>query len=335
MAGGEERELRRRIRSVGATRKITRAMELIAASEMTRAQGRIVGSRPYVQGIEKVLAATAGDAVGAERFLGRPEQVDQALLVAIVSDRGLAGGYNNNVLRTALRHVREHERDGTTYRLVTVGRKATSFFSFNGREVFESYTKMTDRPTFADARQVAESIVGPFLGGEVGLVELISTRFISAGSQRVETRQVLPLPTEDDHAPGDRIGTTTSHRDGAPGADGRGEEAASHLALYEFEPSPEELLQLLVPQYAEAVLYQALLEASASEHTARQRAMASATENADDLMTTYRRAMNRARQESITTEIMEIVGGAEALRHSGSSDRGRSGLGDALEERTA
>lgn len=334
MAGGEERELRRRIRSVGATRKITRAMELIAASEMTRAQGRIAGSRPYVQGIEKVLEATAAEAVGAARFLGRPEQVDHALLVAIVSDRGLAGGYNNNVLRTALRHMREREGDGTTYRLVSVGRKATSFFTFNGRNVLESYTKMTDRPTFADARQVAESVVGPFLSGEVGLVELISTRFHSAGSQRVETRQVLPLPAEVDHAEGDRSGAA-SHRAGSSAADGHDEETAGRLALYEFEPSPEELLQLLVPQYAEAVLYQALLEASASEHTARQRAMASATENADELMTTYRRAMNRARQESITTEIMEIVGGAEALRHSGSSDRGRSDLGDALEERTA
>ncbi|MCU1489862.1 MAG: synthase, gamma subunit [Acidimicrobiaceae bacterium] len=318
MAGGQERELRRRIRSVSATKKITRAMELIAASEMTRAQGRIAGSRPYVEGIKKVLAAVAAEAVGAQRFLGEPEQAERVLLVAIVSDRGLAGGYNNSVLRSALRRMRAGEQEGRSYRLVTVGRRAISFFRFNGVPVDDAFIKMTDRPRFEDARTVAQSIVGPFLAGDVDLVELVSTHFVSAGTQVVETQQLLPLVPEEAPSGADRA----SGEEPAPGT--------GHL--YEFEPDPEELLQLLVPQYAEAVLYAALLEASASEHTARQRAMSAATENADELITTYRRAMNRARQDSITTEIMEIVGGAEALRHAGGSERGHIDLDQPLNE---
>ena len=327
MAGGQERELRRRIRSVGATRKITRAMELIAASEMARAQSRISGARPYVEGISAVLAVTAAEAVGAERLIGMPDEARNCLLVAVVSDRGLAGGYNNNVLRTALRHMRDGEAQGRSYRLVTVGRKAVSFFRFNGREVTESFSGMTDRPRFEDARRIAEPVVGPFLAGEVDLVELVSTRFLSAGSQRVEVRQVLPLP------PAEQLAAERAERaehDTAPVS----AEAEAEGALYEFEPSPEEILQLLVPQYAEALLYQILLEASASEHTARQRAMASATENADELITTYRRAMNRACQDSFTTEIMEIVGGAEALRATGGPERDHVDLANA-EERSA
>lgn len=324
MAGGQERELRRRIRSVGATRKITRAMELIAASEMARAQGRIAGSRPYVEGIAEVLAVTAAEAVGAERLVGMPENAENALLIAVVSDRGLAGGYNNNVLRAALRHMSEGEAAGRRYRLVTVGRKAISFFRFNGRDVAESFIGMTDRPRFENARRVAETVVAPFLSGEIDLVELVSTRFISAGTQRVEIRPVLPLP------PAEELAAERARRHGAV----ESEESAGSAALYEFEPEPEQILELLVPQYAEALLYQVLLEASASEHTARQRAMASATENADELITTYRRAMNRARQDSITTEIMEIVGGAEALRGAGGNERGLSDLVD-QEERSA
>ncbi len=326
MAGGQERELRRRIRSVSATKKITRAMELIAASQMVRAQGRIAGARPYVEGIGRVLAVTAADAAGASRFLGEPGEVRRVAVLAIVSDRGLAGGYNSSVLRATLRHVVAGEGAGTSYQLVTVGRKAQSFFRFNERPVARSFLKMTDRPTFEDARQVAAALVGPFLAGEVDLVELVSTRFVSAGVQRVERRQVLPFPSAVA-----RAGAA------APVEGGGAAEPApeSTAGRYEFEPDPEELLRLLVPQYAEAVVYQALLEASASEHTARQRAMSAATENADDLITTYRRAMNRARQEAITTEIMEIVGGAEALRQAGGEEHGTEMLAIGDEERSA
>ncbi|HLI15446.1 MAG TPA: ATP synthase F1 subunit gamma [Acidimicrobiales bacterium] len=299
MAGGQERVLRRRIRSVEATKKITRAFELIAASQMVRAQGRIAGSRPYVEGIGRVLAVTAADSPGGSRLLGSPEAPGRVAVVAIASDRGLCGAYNSTVLRRTERLLAEGEAQGRSYRLVTVGRRAQSYFRFRGRRIDCALTHVTDRPTFADARRVAHEVVPPFLAGEVDLVELVSTRFVSAGLQRVEVRQLLPLvPPEG-----------VLHRDGPP------------AGFYDFEPGPADLLELLVPQYAEAEVFQALLEASASEHTARQRAMAAATENAEEFIVNLRRVMNRVRQEAITTEIMEIVGGAEALRRAAGAER--------------
>ncbi len=292
MAGGQERELRRRIRTVESTQKITRAFELIAASQIVRAQSRIAGARPYVQGMQRVLATTAAEATGATRLLGTPERPASALLLLVVADRGLCGGYNLMALRTAERLISAGEAEGRAYQLVTVGRKGAGYFRFRHREVRRAFTHMTDRPSFADARAVAGEVVPPFLSGEVDLVELVSWRFRSAGSQVLSTEQVLPLPASS-----------------APAA------APAGGGFYDFEPAPEELLELLVPQYAEAVVYQALLEASASEHTARQRAMSAATENAEELIKTLRRVMNRVRQDAVTTEIMEIVGGAEALRH--------------------
>lgn len=316
MAGGQERELRRRIRSVESTKKITRAFELIAASQIVRAQSRIAGSRPYVTGIEKVLATTASEASGAHRLIGKPERTENVLLVVVVADRGLCGGYNSIALRTADRLMRSGEAEGRAYRLVTVGRKAPSYFHFRGRAIHRAFTQMTDRPTFADARAVAAEVVGPFLDGEVDLVQLVSWRFRSAGVQAISTRQILPLPP-----------VQPSQHAGASEHSASEHSASQHAAagsvtqggggFYDFEPEPEDLLRLLVPQYAEAILYQALLEASASEHTARQRAMSAATENAEEFITTLRRVMNRVRQDAVTTEIMEIVSGAEALRQSG------------------
>jgi F-type H+-transporting ATPase subunit gamma len=303
MAGGQERILRRRIRTVQSTKKITRAMELIAASQIVRAQGRIAGARPYVAGIGKVLSIVAAEAAGSSRMIGTGEDAQQVMVLTIVGDRGLCGAYNSAVLRATERLLRAGESAGRSHRVVGVGRKAISFFRFRGRELDRSFTQMTDRPTYADARAVASVVVAAFVSGEVDVVELVSTRFRSAGSQVVETRRILPLPPVDAPAPStSEVAPDEPARRGANGG------------YYEFEPSPEEILELLVPQYAEAVIYQALLEASASEHTARQRAMAAATENADDLITNLRRVMNRARQDAITTEIMEIVGGAEALR---------------------
>ncbi len=312
MAGGQERELRRRIRSVESTKKITRAFELIAASQIVRAQGRIAGARPYVAGLERVLATTAPEAGGTTRLVGAPEHVGRVLLLVVVADRGLCGGYNSMALRAADRLMRAGEAEGRTYRLVTVGRKAPSYFRFRGRTVHHGFSQMTDRPTFADARAVASEVVGPFVAGEVDMVQLVSWRFRSAGIQAIATRQVLPLSLADvPGASGAGHGAGTQGTSGQPGATGEGG------GFYDFEPAPDDLLQLLVPTYAEAVVYQALLEASASEHTARQRAMSAATENAEQFITTLRRVMNRVRQDAVTTEIMEIVGGAEALRRSG------------------
>lgn len=321
MAGGQERTLRRRIRSVEATKKITRAFELIAASQIVRAQSRIVGSRPYVEGVAHALHTVASESHGASRLIGDAEGVRSALLVVIVGDRGLCGGYNSLALRSAERLLRAGEAEGRTYRIVVVGRKAQAFFRFRRREVARSFIQMTDRPTFADARAVVAEVVDPFLAGEVDLVQLVSWRFRSAGTQFVETRQLLPLPDDASrHLPPGLEPVLAAAGHGAIGV-GEVPLPAATGGFYEFEPEPADLLGLLVPKYAEAEIFRALLEASASEHTARQRAMAAATENAEELITTYRRAMNRVRQEAITTEILEIVGGAEALRQSAQDTR--------------
>lgn len=360
MAGGQERILRRRIRSVEATKKITRAMELIAASQMVRAQQRITGSRPYLRGIAQVLADVAGDGSAPGRLVGTPQSPENVAVIAIVSDRGLCGGYNAFVLRATERLVRTGEQAGRHYTLAAAGKKAVGYFRFRGRTLDRSFP-MPDRPSYGLARELAQSVVPRFLSGELDLVQLVSTRFVSSGVQVVETRQLLPIeaPERPDaprvHAAaggsGDP-GTTTSAPPppGSPAEGGGGEAGAGGAAgaaassagaspgsspgmsavsdevaplrdgFFEFEPAPEDLLALLVPRYAEAAIYQALLEASASEHVARQRAMSAATENADDLIKNLRRVMNRARQDSITTEIMEIVGGAEALRQGGADD---------------
>jgi F-type H+-transporting ATPase subunit gamma len=301
MSSGQERVLRRRIHSIESTEKLTRAMDLISASQIVHAQARIRASRPYVEEIEEVLAITASDVGSSSPVRGVPEDPRRVLVVAIVADRGLCGAYNSSVLRATDRLLRAGEAEGRAYTVVTVGRRAQSFFRFHGRRIEKSFVKMSDRPTYEDARQVAAEIVGPFLAGDVDLVELVSTRFRSAGAQEVEVRQLLPLVP------------------GGPGTEGDGKDAAPPPAgFYDFEPPAEDLLATLVPRYAETVLFQALLEGAASEHTARQRAMSAATENADELATTLSRLMNRIRQDSITTEIMEVVGGAEALRGVGS-----------------
>ncbi|HKH88614.1 MAG TPA: ATP synthase F1 subunit gamma [Acidimicrobiales bacterium] len=320
MAGGQERILRRRIRSVESTKKITRAMELIAASQMVRAQGRIHGARPYVEGMERVLADVAEDGTLPARLMGVPESPENVIVVAVVSDRGLCGGYNAFVLRAAERLMRTGEAAGCSYQLTTAGKKAAGYFRFRDRRV-DHAVSMSDRPSYEDAREIAATIVAPFLSGEADLVQLVSTRFISAGSQVVETRQILPILPPGGYSTHPRPVPIVTSAD----ADGDAEtspaapaatvgEGGQRAGFFEYEPSSNELLALLVPRYAEAAIFQALLEASASEHIARQRAMSAATDNADELIKTLRRVMNRVRQDSITTEIMEIVGGAEALR---------------------
>ena len=306
MPGGQERALRRRIRSVRATQKITRAMELIATSQIARAQQRLAVAKPYRDGLAEVLAEAAKD-VGthAGHLLGVPENPRRVLVLHLVADRGLCGGYNANVLRTVERMVRANGASGVETRLVAVGRKGPSYLRFRGIQVDEAFAGFTDRPTFADARDVAGAVVKPFVDGEVDQVLVVSTRFLSAGTQVVEQRQLLPLPEP-----------TADTSEGGPrtGADGQEPAAARRDGYVEFEPEARELLADLVPRYAEAAIFGALLEAAASEHTARQRAMAAATDNAEELVKNLSRVMNRARQDAITTEIMEIVGGAEALR---------------------
>ena len=296
MAGGQERVLRRRIKSVEATRKITKAMELIAASQIQRAQARIIANRPYREGMAKVIVEAAkGDAHAAGKMLGTPEKIETAVIVVIVGDRGLSGAYNSSALRAAERLIIELKKKGANSRVIVVGKKAGPYFRFRGQEVEASFQGFTDRPSFADAREVAASAAAPFIAGEADQVLLVSTRFISAGSQKVETRQLLPLVD--------------------PRGEREEEDAPHELRGYtEFEPDAEQLLADLAPKALESEMFSALLEGAAAFHTSQQRAMAAATDNADDLSLTLTRIMNRARQDSITTEIMEIVGGAEALR---------------------
>ncbi len=335
MAGGQERVLRRRIRSIKATQKITRAMELIAASQIVRAQSRIAGGNAYQQGIARVLAEAAAD-VGehAGRLLGVPEDPRRVLVLALVADRGLAGGYNANVLRTVERMVRAGRASGVEHRIVTSGKKGPSFLRFRGFEVAESFSGFSARPAFDDARRLSAAITPPFLDEEVDQVLIVSTRYLSAGTQVVETRQLLPLPepgagrvaagTADGAGVVPAAGADASSAAGAgavpaaggpaPGAAGAVETSRSAGGYTEFEPDSRDILADLVPRYVEAAVFGALLEAAAAEHTARQRAMAAATDNADELAKNLTRVMNRARQDATTTEIMEIVGGAEALR---------------------
>ena len=294
MAGGQERILRRRIKSVQATRKITKAMELIAASQIARSQARITANRPYRQGMQRIIReAASADPAAARKMLATPDKVDTAIVLVVVGDRGLSGPYNSSALRAGERLVHMLQHQGTRVRLFTAGKKAPAYFRFRDLDVEESFTGFLDRPSFADARVVASTLAAPFIAGEAQQVFLVSTRFHSAGSQSVESEQLLPL---------------------AMPADLEVEKSTGLKGYTEFEPEVERLLTELAPRALESEIFSALLEGAASFHTSQQRAMAAATENADDLSQTLSRIMNRARQDSITTEIMEIVGGAEALR---------------------
>ena len=294
MAGGQERILRRRIKSVAATRKITKAMELIAASQIAKSQARIAQNRPYRNGMKRIIVEAAlGDPAVAKKMLIAPENVSQAVVLVISGDRGLSGAYNSSVMRAGERLVKQLRSDGAQVRLFVVGKKAPGFFRFRGMEVEQSFVGFADRPAFVNAREVARAVAAPFTSGEAQQVHLISTKFLSAGSQSVSIEQLLPLSMPEtvvDDAPKKLKGYT------------------------EFEPEVEQLLTFLAPRAIESEIFTALLEGAASFHSSQQRAMAAATDNADELGQTLSRIMNRARQDSITTEIMEIVSGAEALR---------------------
>ena len=263
-------------------------------------------------------------------MLGIPESPQNVLALVIVADRGLAGAYNSGVLRVAERLIRTGTQGGQSYRVMAVGKKAQTYFRFRRQSVERQFVGMSDRPTYDDARQLAAVVVPPFLDGEVDLVQIVSTRIRSAGRQVVETRQLLPvLPSP--RLPGQQPSASSpggpAPRDlSIAGAVSEGSDHGSpaperKLGYFEFEPDIEHLLAQLIPLYSEAAIYAALLEASAAEHTSRQRAMSAATENAEELLKTLTRVMNRARQDSITTEIMEIVGGSEALRSAGAIPR--------------
>ena len=296
MAGGQERILRGRIRSMQATKKITRAMELIAASRIVKAQQRVQAAVPYSEQITEVVKdlAAAGGGSSSPMLLGR-EQVKTVAYVVITADRGLCGGYNVGVQRAAEGEIKADVLAGRDYKVIAVGRKAEAYFRFRGYKIDRAWAGFSENPTYAEAAEIGRHVVELFVSGEVDRVELVYTRFISAGSQEVVQRPLVPLD-----------------RSTVEGGDGKADVGGA-TADYEYEPDPTTILETLLPRYVEARLYAALLNAAASEHAFRQRAMKAATDNADELIKNLSLIMNRARQDSITTEIMEIVGGAEAL----------------------
>ncbi len=299
MAGGQERILRRRIKSVQSTKKITKAMELIAASRIVKAQQRVDAARPYAEKITAVIGNLAAGGAGLSSPLPIPrETVTKVGFVAVCADRGLAGAYNTNVIRATERAILAARAEGRDYGLICVGKKAQSYFRFRGYTIDASFTGMSDQPAYEDARQVAAAVTEHFESGDYDQVELVYTQFLSAATQRVAQRRFMPIDSE-------LLEATASE---GPAAD------------YEFEPGPGLILERLLPRYAEARLFAAMLEAAASEHAARRRAMKSATDNAEELIIKLSRIMNRARQDAITTEIMEIVGGAEAQSQGAADD---------------
>jgi F-type H+-transporting ATPase subunit gamma len=298
MAGGQERILRGRIKSVQSTKKITKAMELIAASRIVKAQARVAAARPYAEQITAVIRNLAAGGAGLDHpLLAGREHTGTVAYVAISADRGLAGSYNSGVIRHTERAMAADRDAGREVKLYTIGKKATGYFQFRNVAVEASFLGLTDQPTYEQAKEVAVVVASAFDSGAVDAVELVYNEFLSAGSQRVTQRRLMPLDT---------AAISEATKGGA-------------TAAYDFEPSPDVILDHLLPRYAESRLFAALLDASASEHAFRQRAMKSASDNADELIKTLSRIMNRARQDAITTEIMEIVGGAEAMRQAQSS----------------
>ena len=317
MASGQERILRRRIKSIDATKKITRAMELIAASRIVRAQARVRAARPYSDKVTAVIANLASAGGEADHpLLREPAEVTKVAYVVIAADRGLCGGYNNNVLRATERAIAADAAGGRDYELVLSGRKALGYFRFRNYRIAAGFEGFSDQPSYADAQQIAAAATALFEDG-CQRVMLAYTQFHSMGNQSVAIVPFMPLDTSE-------IGDTDADADASAGGPDGG---------YEFEPEPAAILERLLPRYAEARLYSAVLEASASEHAARQRAMKAATDNAEDLKTNLTRVMNRARQDAITTEIMEIVGGAEALSQTAGGEVDL--LSDTIEARTA
>ena len=303
--GAQLRVYKRRIRSVTATKKITRAMEMIAASRIVKAQQRVAAARPYAEEIHKVVANLASK--GAEHpLLEKRERLDTIGLVVLTSDRGLAGAYNSNVIRTGEARLRRFQaEEGSGYELFVVGRKGLSYFRFRDYSIKGAYLGMSDSPTYDDARNVADEVLAAYEAGEVDIVEVAYTQFLSVSTQRPVLRRLLPVEEFDEDGDEPDVG---DDQESSP---------------YEYEPEePAAILDRLLPRYVEARMFAAMLDASASEHAARQRAMKAATDNAEELIKTLTRDANRARQSEITTEIMEVVGGAEALRQSADGQQG-------------
>jgi F-type H+-transporting ATPase subunit gamma len=299
-----QKDVKNRISSVKNIQKITRAMEMVAAARLRRAEQRIEALRPYASAIRRMTrqAAEAAGHVPNLPILDEHDSVDTVGLLLVTGDRGLAGAFNSQIVRAGVRVAAEHEGEGRSMAWYASGRRGTSSLQFRGREVIGSYTGFTDRPSYGDARDIAQDLMAAYVDGKVDQVEIIYNHYISPLTQRVTRETLLPL----------QQATILEGEDG----DEDGEEREEHegkRALVEYEPDPEEILQRLIPAYVEISIFRALLESTASEHGARMTAMRNASQNAGDIIKDLTLQMNRERQAEITQEILEVVAGAEGL----------------------
>ncbi|WP_030621203.1 F0F1 ATP synthase subunit gamma [Streptomyces sclerotialus] len=296
--GAQLRVYKRRIRSVTATKKITKAMEMIAASRIVKAQRQVAASTPYASELTRAVTAVATGSNTQHPLTTEAEQPARAAVLLITSDRGLAGGYSSNAIKAAEQLTERLKGEGKEVDTYIVGRKGVSYYAFRERKVEESWTGFTDSPTYADAKAVAapliETVQKDTAEGGVDELHIVFTEFVSMMTQTPIEDRLLPLSLD--------------------AKDGEDEKSTTELLpLFDFEPSAEDVLDALLPRYVESRIYNALLQAAASEHAARRRAMKSATDNAEELIKSLSRLANQARQAEITQEISEIVGGASAL----------------------
>ncbi|WP_053203194.1 F0F1 ATP synthase subunit gamma [Jiangella muralis] len=322
--GAQIRELRQRIRSVESIKKITRAQELIATSRIARAQQYAEAARPYSQALVRAMEAAAERARLDNPLLEGVENPRRSAILVVTSDGGFAGAYSANVIRQSealAGLLREQGQETVPY---VVGRKGVSWFTFRGRELGGQYLGFTGRPSYADARGIAddllEAINTPTEEGGVDEIHIVSTHFRNMVTQQVRARRLFPIMVEDvpEELHQAEAGAARTDNGGSAGSSNGRPARTDVLPLYEFEPSADEVLDALLPQYAGNLVYTALLDAAASEWAARRRAMKNATDNAGELQETLTRQSNSARQAEITQEISEIVGGADALAAAGS-----------------
>jgi F-type H+-transporting ATPase subunit gamma len=305
-----QKELRQRIASVKNVQKITRAMEMISAARLRRAEQRIQALRPYASAIRRMTrhAAEAAENIPNLPILSEREDIQKVGFLLVTSDRGLAGAFNSQILRAGLRAATAAEQNGQEAIFYAAGRRGVGTLSFRKRNPVGAYTGFTDRPAYANAREIASDLMAAYVDGELDRVEIFYNAYISPLQQRVTQETLLPLQQASILEEGDGD-EERGDGDGEPGQ----RDEQGHRALVEYEPDPADILERLVPAYVEISIYRALLESTASEHGARMTAMRNASDNAGDLISSYTLQMNRERQADITQEIMEVVAGAESL----------------------
>jgi F-type H+-transporting ATPase subunit gamma len=295
--GAQLRVYKRRIKSVTATKKITKAMEMIAASRIVKAQRKVKASTPYATELTRAVTAVATGSTTKHPLTTEVESPVRAAVLLVTSDRGLAGGYSSNAIKAAERLTEQLRGEGKEVDTYIVGRKGVAYYGFRERKIVDSWTGFTDNPTYADAKTVAapliEAVQQDTADGGVDELHIVFTEFVSMLTQNPVQNRLLPLSLDAAEEESDTKGEI--------------------LPLFDFEPSAEDVLDALLPRYVESRIYNALLQAAASKHAATRRAMKSATDNAGDLIKSLSRSANAARQAEITQEISEIVGGSSAL----------------------